>query len=143
MEESKKGIGETLMYEYEISVLRLVDGDTFDALIDIGFSVHKKVRIRLHGIDTPESRTRDKAEKKRGLASKAHLKDILKRNKGKIRLKSHGVGKYGRCLGEIFVPEYKHSVNNEMIIAGHAIQYDGGNKELAKAKAARKKLKKK
>jgi micrococcal nuclease len=130
------------MYEYKIKVLRVVDGDTLDALLDIGFSIHKKIRVRLIGIDTPESRTRDKEEKKKGLASKAHFKEILKRNKGKVTLKSHGVGKFGRCLGELFVPEYECSVNQQMINDGYAYEYFGGNKEVAKAKAARKRLKK-
>ena len=129
------------MYKYKITVLRLIDGDTLDALIDIGFSTHVKKRIRLMGIDTPESRTRDLEEKARGLASKAHLKEMLKRNKGNITLKSHGVGKFGRCLGELFVPEYNCSVNEQMISDGHAIEYFGGNKELAKEKAKRKKSK--
>jgi len=130
------------MYEYKINVLRIVDGDTLDALIDIGFSVHKKLRIRLMGIDTPESRTRDLEEKKRGLASKARLKEMLKKSKGKITLKSHGVGKFGRCLGELFVPEFDCSVNQQMINEGFAYEYFGGNKEVARAKAQRKKTSK-
>ena len=69
------------MYTYDAKVVRVVDGDTIDALIDLGFNVHKKIRIRMVGINTPESRTRDLEEKKRGLAAKARLKEILKENK--------------------------------------------------------------
>jgi len=91
------------MYTYEAKVVRVVDGDTIDALIDLGFNVHKKIRIRMVGINTPESRTRDLEEKKRGLAAKARLKEILKENKNKFTLESHGVGKYGRCLAIITI----------------------------------------
>ena len=127
------------MYEYKVAITRVVDGDTVDGLVDIGFDIHKKIRIRLMGIDTPESRTRDLEEKAKGLASKARLKEILKNNKGKIVLKSHGVGKFGRCLGELFAPEYECSVNQQMINEGLAWEYFGGNKELAKERAAKKK----
>ena len=90
------------MYEYNVKVLRVIDGDTIDVDIDLGFStVLKKKRIRLYGIDTPESRTRDKEEKVRGFLSKNYL--LLKCPIGEyITLKSHGVGKFGRILGELF-----------------------------------------
>ena len=130
------------MYEYKIKVLRVIDGDTLDALLDIGFMVHKKIRIRLMGIDTPESRTRDLEEKKRGLASKARFKEMLKNSKGDIRLVSHGVGKFGRCLGELFSPEFECSLNQQMINEGFAYEYFGGNKEIAKERAKRKSTKK-
>ena len=97
------------MFTYEAKVMRVVDGDTIDALIDLGFDIHKKIRIRMVGINTPESRTRDLEEKKRGLAAKARLKEILKENKNKFILESQGVGKYGRCLGII-------KVNNKNLI---------------------------
>ena len=71
------------MYQYKAKLDRVVDGDTVDAMIDCGFSTFKKERIRLHGIDAPESRTRDKAEKKRGLAAKARLKELIKEGKNK------------------------------------------------------------
>ena len=113
------------MYEYKARVLRIVDGDTVDALIDIGFDVWVKKRIRLHGINTPESRTKDLVEKKAGLAAKEQLKDLIEANDWEVRLKSHGVGKYGRCLGEIFTDE-EISLNRKLIKEGHAKEYFGG-----------------
>ena len=73
------------MYTYKAKVVRVVDGDTIDALIDLGFDIHKKIRIRMVGMNAPESRTRDLEEKKRGLAAKARLKEILKEGKNKLK----------------------------------------------------------
>ena len=122
------------MFEYNAEVLRIVDGDTLDARIDLGFDVHVNKRIRLVGIDTWESRTRDKAEKAKGLAAKARLKELLKEDKNKFKLISHGTGKFGRVLGDIEI-----SVGNVcdiLVEEGHAYSYFGGNKEEARAKAA-------
>ena len=83
------------MYTYKIKLDRVVDGDTIDAFIDLGFDVSVKKRIRFLGINTPESRTRDLEEKARGLAAKERLKVILE-GANTIQLCSHGVGKYGR-----------------------------------------------
>ena len=91
------------MYTYNAKVERVVDGDTVDALVDLGFDTWKKVRIRFYGIDAYESRTRDLEEKEKGLLAKQRVIDILNENNNEFVLKSHGVGKYGRCLGEIFV----------------------------------------
>ena len=124
------------MYTYHATVDRVVDGDTVDALIDLGFDTWKKVRIRMMGMDAWESRTRNKEVKKKGLAAKARLIEILELNKNEFILVSHGVGKYGRCLGEIFVentfndnlnlPEI--SVNRILINEGHAKEYYGGKR---------------
>lgn len=114
------------MYTYEAKVVRVVDGDTIDALIDLGFDIHKKIRIRMAGINTPESRTRDLEEKKRGLAAKARLKEILKENKNKFILESQGVGKYGRCIAIIRIGD--KSVNQQLIEEGHAVEYFGGKR---------------
>ena len=122
------------MFEYNAEVLRIVDGDTLAARIDLGFDVHVNKRIRLMGIDTWESRTRDKAEKVKGLAAKARLKELLKEDKNKFKLISHGTGKFGRVLGDIEI-----SVGNVcdiLVEEGHAYSYFGGNKEEARAKAA-------
>ena len=122
------------MFEYNAEVLRIVDGDTLDARIDLGFDVHVNKRIRLMGIDTWESRTRDKAEKAKGLAAKARLKELLKVDKNKFKLISHGTGKFGRVLGDIEI-----SVGNVcdiLVEEGHAYSYFGGNKEEARAKSA-------
>ena len=89
----------------------MVDGDTIDALIDIGFSVWVKKRIRFYGINTPESRTKDLIEKQKGLASKQRLIELLESNENKFKIKSHGVGKYGRCLGELFIPGIENQLN--------------------------------
>ena len=93
------------MYRYNCTVERVVDGDTLDAFIDLGFNVIVRKRIRFYGINAPESRTRDLEEKKRGLAAKARLKEVLGQNENKFVLQSHGVGKYGRCLGELFLSD--------------------------------------
>ena len=117
------------MYEYKATIIKVVDGDTVDALIDLGFDMHTKKRIRLYGINAPESRTRNKEEKVKGLAAKDRLKEILKENQNIITLKSHGVGKFGRCLGELFVLgnerfSYEPQCVNKMLISeGHAVRY--------------------
>lgn len=113
------------MYTYNAIVERVVDGDTVDALVDLGFDTWKKVRIRLHGIDAWESRTRDLDEKKKGLAAKEFLINKLESNDNKFVLKSHGVGKYGRCLGELFLQENGWSLNEILITEGHAKKYIG------------------
>tara|TARA_B100000963_G_scaffold357541_1_gene380021 strand:- start:607 stop:978 length:372 start_codon:yes stop_codon:yes gene_type:complete len=123
------------MYTYNIELIRCVDGDTVDAYIDLGFSVKVKKRIRLHGINTPESRTRDLEEKARGLAAKDRLKAILEGAKS-IQLNSFGVGKYGRCLGELHVDVLDgkdcltlKNVNQLLITEGHAVAYHGGKRK--------------
>ena len=115
------------MFEYNAKVLRVVDGDTVDAMVDLGFTTFKKVRIRLHGINAPESRTRDLEEKKLGLAAKARLIELLEESNNEFRLYSHGVGKFGRCLGEIF-KENEVSINRQLINEGHATEYFGGKR---------------
>ena len=114
------------MYIYNAKCLRVVDGDTVDAQIDLGFDTHKIIRIRLVGINAPESRTRDLEEKERGLAAKARVKQILKDNKNEFILHSQGVGKYGRCLGEIYIGD--SNLNDQLIQEGHATSYDGGKR---------------
>jgi len=113
------------MYKYNAKLDRVVDGDTVDALVDLGFNTWKKVRIRMMGMNAPESRTRDLEEKKLGLAAKARLIEIL--GDGEFTLQSHGVGKYGRCLGEIF-RESDVSINRQLINEGHATEYFGGKR---------------
>ena len=113
------------MYKYNAKLDRVVDGDTIDALVDLGFDTWKKVRIRMMGMNAPESRTRDLEEKKLGLAAKARLIEML--GNGIFTLQSHGVGKYGRCLGEIF-RESDVSLNRQLINEGHATEYFGGKR---------------
>ena len=114
------------MYKYNAKVSRVVDGDTVDALVDLGFDTWKHVRIRMMGLNAPESRTRDLEEKFYGKASKAHLQSILA--EGDIELQSHGKGKFGRILGELFVGSSSYSVNQQMIDEYHAVPYLGQNK---------------
>ncbi|MBT4208919.1 thermonuclease family protein [Candidatus Woesearchaeota archaeon] len=144
--------------EYEAELIKVLDGDTIDCYIDLGFNLKTKKRIRYMGIDTWESRTRDLDEKKKGLAAKARNKELLE--SGRFKLKSFGTGKFGRVLGEIFVsPEYvgEHitecignpdstidlssdgwvSINDILIEEGHAYDYHGEKKKDFKAEAAK------
>ena len=121
------------MYEYRCKVVHIVDGDTVDVDIDLGFGVWmKKQRIRMYGIDTPESRTRDLEEKKYGLAAKAYLTGMLDDEAG-IILKTHkdAEGKFGRILGELWrTTNYADkSINEYMIEKHHAVRYMGQSKE--------------
>ena len=118
-------------YEYSAKLQRVVDGDTCDALIDLGFDTWVKKRIRFKGVDTWECRTRDKEEKVKGLAAKAYTRDLLENSdEGKFALKSYGVGKYGRVLGELFVKGKTKSVNDLLLENGHAYEYEGGKKKV-------------
>ena len=125
-------------YIYRGKLERVVDGDTIDALIDVGFDIWIKKRIRYSGIDTWESRTRDLAEKAKGLEAKARNKELLMEvssKSGYFRLKSYGVGKYGRVLGEIFIEDKdgkQYNINETLINEGHAYIYDGGKKQIFK-----------
>tara|TARA_E500000178_G_scaffold356339_1_gene433515 strand:- start:1956 stop:2405 length:450 start_codon:yes stop_codon:yes gene_type:complete len=122
------------MYEYKCKILRVVDGDTVDVDIDLGFGMwmHKE-RVRMMGIDTPESRTRDKVEKAFGLASKARLKDLLpvgSKQHLKTEIDRSGEdkkGKFGRILGDFIVDEKR--CTDILIEEGYAVAYFGGSKE--------------
>ena len=126
------------MYEYRVKILRVEDGDTVDVDIDLGFGVwmHKE-RVRLYGIDTPESRTRDLEEKKYGKAAKAFLEAKLKEGTPLLRTFKDGVGKYGRILGEFWVEQHseegnvsaKTNINQLMIEEHHAAPYHGQSKD--------------
>ena len=141
------------MYEYRCKVLKVIDGDTVDVDIDLGFGiVLKDERVRLIGIDTPESRTRDKVEKQFGLAAKARLKEMLDNKSGpilKTQINKKGEdmkGKFGRILGDFNVYDPKkdawRKVTEIMVEEGHAVAYFGGSKEEIQDKhmANRKKL---
>ena len=122
---------EVKKYGYSCKLDRVVDGDTCDALIDLGFDTYVKKRIRFYGVDTWESRTRNLEEKKKGLAAKEYVKDLLENSdEGKFSIISYGVGKYGRVLGEIFVKGHEKSVNELLKENGHAYEYDGGKKKV-------------
>jgi micrococcal nuclease len=116
---------------YSCRLDRVVDGDTCDAMIDLGFNTWVKKRIRFMGVDTWESRTRNKEEKVKGLAAKAFTKDLLENSdEGKFSIISHGTGKYGRVLGELFVKGHEKSVNELLKENGHASEYYGGKKKV-------------
>ena len=121
------------MYEYRCTVVKIIDGDTVDVDIDLGFGVWlKKERVRLYGIDTPESRTRDLEEKKYGLAAKEFLTGMLD-DEGGVVLKTHkdAEGKFGRILGELWrTTDYADkSINDYMVEKRHAVPYYGQSKE--------------
>jgi micrococcal nuclease len=114
---------------------RVVDGDTIDVTIDLGFDLYKKERVRVAGVDTPEKRTRDKEEKELGLDATAWLKEKLDgalRGDDELIIRTElvgGVGKYGRLLGWLYVGDDDLSLNELMITEGYAWAYDGGTKK--------------
>jgi len=134
------------MYEYKVNVIKVVDGDTVDVDIDLGFGVWlKNERVRLYGIDTPESRTRDLEEKKFGLAAKARLKELLKHDVYLRTMVGRGgedmKGKFGRIIGD-FVAQYETKEDKYnwhpqpektaaeiLMLEGHAVAYHGQNKD--------------
>ena len=122
-------------YIYRAKLVRVVDGDTVDALIDVGFDIWFKKRIRFKGFDTWESRTRNLEEKALGLKAKARTKELLESvssKSGYFRLKSYGLGKYGRVLGELFIMDKEGkqwNINKTLINEGHAYVYEGGTKK--------------
>jgi micrococcal nuclease len=119
------------MYEYFVEEVKtVVDGDTIDVVIDLGFDILFASRVRLAGIDTPESRTTDKAEKVLGLEAKEYLKKQLKDAKSVVirTEKMNSSEKYGRILGWVYVNGESESVNNKMINDGYAWGYLGETK---------------
>jgi len=109
------------VYKYDAKLIRVIDGDTVDASIDLGFDVWVKKRIRLYGIDTPETRTRDLEEKRAGIVAKERLAELLGASEGAFILLSHGVGKYGRCLGTIYIDN--QDINMLLLSEGLAKEY--------------------
>jgi micrococcal nuclease len=116
------------MFEYRATILRIVDGDTVDVDLDLGFKiVLSDERVRIAGIDTPESRTKDPEEKKFGLASKERLKELLGKTAVIRTMKPDSKEKFGRILGD-FIVDGK-SVSEILIEEGYAVPYQGDNKE--------------
>lgn len=116
------------MYEYRVKrILKVVDGDTIDVDIDLGFDISYVQRVRLAGIDTPESRTKDLAEKKLGLESKKYLTDLLKIAELVVikTEKPDSTEKFGRILGWLFIDNASTSVNAALIASGYAWEYTG------------------
>ena len=120
------------MYEYRVKqVLKIVDGDTIDVVIDLGFDISFTSRVRLAGIDTPESRTTDAREKILGVEVKEYLKKALE-GATDIVIRTEKVDsseKYGRILGWLFVNKQTGSLNMELVNKGYAWSYDGGTKK--------------
>ena len=116
------------MYEYGCKVKRVVDGDTIDITIDLGFKIFYDTRVRMYGIDTPESRTRDKDEKARGLLAKKFLQEKVKIGKSfKIQTQKDSSGKYGRVIGILIIDDINI---NELIVSEHlGVKYFGQSKE--------------
>jgi len=131
------------MYEYRVKqVLKVVDGDTIDVVIDLGFDISFTSRVRLAGIDTPESRTTDAREKILGLEVKEYLKKALD-GATDIVIRTEKVDsseKYGRILGWLFVNKQTGSLNMELVNKGYAWSYDGGTKKKDFAELLRKRV---
>ena len=124
------------MYNYNAKCIKVVDGDTIDAEIDLGFDIKVTKRIRLGGINAPESRTRNKVEKKLGLAAKERLIEMLDGAANCFELESQELGKYGRVLGRLHIDKIagkdvitKVCVNDCLVEEGHAVEYDGGKRK--------------
>jgi micrococcal nuclease len=138
------------MYEYKAKLLKVVDGDTVDVDIDLGFGVWlRNERVRIMGIDTPESRTRDKVEKLFGLAAKKRLKELLTKDIILKTFKGRGgedaKGKFGRILGDfnVYYPEQDRwcLVTEIMFHEGHGVPYTGGSKEEVQAQHEKNRIK--
>ena len=112
------------MYEYRAELVRVIDGDTIDCVLDLGFDIKYKCRVRLKGINTPETRTRDLEEKKRGFAAKDRVVELLDcQNDGfVVKTELDKKGKYGRILGTI-VLDNNATVNQILLVEGHAEVY--------------------
>ena len=122
------------MYKYNATLLRVVDGDTADVMIDLGFNTWAKKRLRFKGVDTWEKRTRNLEEKAKGILASEFTKEHMELNEGKFVIQSYGTGKYGRVLAEIFVKlnGEETSLNKLLIENGHAYVYEGGKKQIFK-----------
>jgi micrococcal nuclease len=117
-----------MTYQYNAEIIRCVDGDTVDAWIDVGFDMRIKQRLRLHGIDTPETRTKDPVEKKVGLMAKARVQELLEVSKT-YPIWTVEKGKFGRYLARIYLDEARNQCVNDMLVEENlALIYFGGSK---------------
>ncbi len=119
-----------------VSIDKVLDGDTIDVTIDLGFDLYKKERVRIAGVDTPEKRTRDLEEKALGIDAtnwlKKKLEDTIAGDGDELSIRTElvgGMGKYGRLLGWLYINEDQLSLNEQMITEGYAWEYDGGTKQ--------------
>lgn len=109
------------LYFYNAVVDKVVDGDTIDVTIDLGFNIWIKERLRLYGINCPETRTKDAEEKERGLKAKKYVQNHINANAGKVQIQSFGKGKYGRVLAEVWAG--KNNINELLVQNNHAEIY--------------------
>ena len=123
-------------YNFRVTeIVKVVDGDTIDVIIDLGFDLYKKERVRVAGVDTPEKRTRDLEEKELGIDATNWMKDQLEsaiEGEDDLVIRTEidgGFGKYGRLLGWLYIGEDTESINERMIAEGYAWSYDGGTKQ--------------
>ena len=124
-------------YNFRVTkIVKVLDGDTIDVLIDLGFDLFKKERVRIAGVDTPEKRTRDLEEKALGIDAtnwlKKKLEDTIAGDGDELTIRTElvgGMGKYGRLLGWLYINEETVSLNEQMITEGYAWAYDGGTKQ--------------
>jgi len=124
-------------YNFRVTkIVKVLDGDTIDVLIDLGFDLFKKERVRIAGVDTPEKRTRDLEEKALGIDAtnwlKKKLEDTIAGEGDELTIRTDlvgGTGKYGRLLGWLYINEDAISLNEQMITEGYAWAYDGGTKQ--------------
>ena len=123
-------------YNFRVTkIVKVVDGDTIDVLIDLGFDLYKKERVRIAGVDTPEKRTRDLEEKELGIHATNWLKEKLESTLAgddQLFIRTElvgGTGKYGRLLGWCYIGDSELSLNEQMITEGYAWEYDGGTKQ--------------
>ena len=124
-------------YNFRVTeIVKVLDGDTIDVLIDLGFDLFKKERVRIAGVDTPEKRTRDLEEKALGIDAtnwlKKKLEDTIAGDGDELTVRTElvgGTGKYGRLLGWLYINEDALSLNEQMITEGYAWEYDGGTKQ--------------
>ena len=124
-------------YNFRVTEInRVLDGDTIDVTIDLGFDLYKKERVRIAGVDTPEKRTRNKEEKELGIDATNWLKEKLEgtlAGDDQLFIRTElvgGVGKYGRLLGWCYIGDAEVSLNEQMITEGYAHAYDGGTKDM-------------
>ena len=136
-------------YNFRVTeITKVLDGDTIDVVIDLGFDLYKKERVRIAGVDTPEKRTRDAEEKALGLDATNWLKEKLEgaiAGDDDLIIRTElvgGVGKYGRLLGWLYIGDATISLNEQMIVAGYAWEYDGGtkNKDFEELREIRRRL---
>ena len=123
-------------YNFRVTeIVKVVDGDTIDVIIDLGFDLYKKERVRVAGVDTPEKRTRDLEEKELGIDATNWMKDQLEsaiEGEDDLVIRTEidgGFGKYGRLLGWLYIGDEELSLNEQMITEGYAWAYDGGTKQ--------------